>query len=128
RQRDQMLALTLVKARRTGNGEIVGRGGAGGPHDFLRIGIDQPRHLLACQLYSFLGFPTIPVRAAGRIAETFIQIRHHLSDNAWVYRGSGGVVEIDGSVHRRLPGWSCTGYSNTRSEEHTSELQSLTNL
>ena len=69
---DQMLSLALVKSRRTGDREVVGLGRAGGPNDLLRVGIDQPRHLLARRLDRFFGFPSVAVRAAGRIAEALI--------------------------------------------------------
>ncbi len=70
------------------DGEVVGLGRARGPDDFFRIGIDQRGDLLARQFHRLVRFPAEGMRAAGRIAEFFGEVRIITAAT----RGSTGVV------------------------------------
>jgi len=60
---DEMLALARVEVRRAFQREIVRFGRAGGPHDFLGIGIHKTRHFLPRLFHCCFGFPAECVRA-----------------------------------------------------------------
>jgi hypothetical protein len=85
---DEVLALALVEVRRALDGEVVRFGGAGGPDDFLGVGIDQRGDLFARLLDRLLGLPAVGMRARGRVAEMLGQPGNHLLAT----RGSTGVV------------------------------------
>ena len=54
---DYVLTLLYMKMGSTLDGQIVGLGCAGSPHDFARITVDQVSHLAARRFYSFLRLP-----------------------------------------------------------------------
>ena len=96
--RDDVLAALGVEIRRALDGQVVGLGGAGGPDDFARIGVDQPGDLGAGVFHGLFGLPAEGVAARGRVAEMLIQPGHHLVDHARVDRRGGRVVQIDRKI------------------------------
>ncbi|MDT4870719.1 hypothetical protein FQZ97_1058090 [compost metagenome] len=94
--RDQVFALAAVEVRRALDGEVVGLGGARGPDDFARVGVDQRAHLLARQLHRLVGGPAKGMGAAGRVAVELGEVRNHLAGHAPVHRRGGRVVEVHG--------------------------------
>src|SRR6185436_6757756 len=97
--RDQVLALGAVEMRRTFYGQVVALGGAGGPDDLFRVGVDERRDVLARFLGALLGFPAEGVRAARGVAEDLGEVRDHLLRHARVDGRGRGIVEIDGQLH-----------------------------
>jgi hypothetical protein len=60
---DDVLALGLVELRRALDGQVVALGGAGGPDDLARIGIDQLGHFFARLFHGLFGSPAVHVAA-----------------------------------------------------------------
>jgi hypothetical protein len=102
-QRDEVLAAAAVEVGRALDGEVDGLGGAAGPDDFARVGVDQPGHLGTRLLHRFFRLPAPGMAAAGRVAEVFTQPRDHGVDHTRVAGRGGTVVEIDREMrgHRR---------------------------
>src|SRR5262249_62408860 len=71
------------------------------------------------EIYTLSLHDALPIWFTGRLASAFSARRGLLTEQGRLLAGAGGAVEEVG----RLP-----GVVQTRSEEHTSELQSLTNL
>ncbi|MNO99907.1 hypothetical protein D3C76_916900 [compost metagenome] len=105
---DDVLALAGVEVRDTLDRQVVGLGGAGGPDDLARIGIDQFGDLAAGVFHRFLGLPAEHVGTRGRVAEIAVHqqaVSHFLSDTR-IHRGRGGVVEVNRQFHQVTPtGW-----------------------
>ncbi|MCY1415436.1 hypothetical protein D9M71_309180 [compost metagenome] len=105
---DDVLALAGVEVRGTLDRQVVGLGGAGGPDDLARIGIDQFGDLAAGVFHRFLGLPAEHVGTRGRVAEIAVHqqaVSHFLSDTR-IHRGRGGVVEVNRQFHQVTPtGW-----------------------
>ena len=103
--RNQVLALGLVKICRAFNRQIIGLGRARGPDDFFGVAVDQLGDFGAGIFNRCFGFPTIGMAAAGGVAKVFAEMGNHDLGHAGVYRCGGGVVEINGigvgsGVHR----------------------------
>src|SRR6185369_7515999 len=99
--RDDVLALGAgVEITGALDGEVVGLGGTGGPDDFLGIGTDQRRDLLARLFDRRIGHPAEAVRTRSRVAEVLVQVRNHFFRNAWVNRGGCRVIQVNGKFHR----------------------------
>ncbi|MCY1377845.1 hypothetical protein D9M69_654400 [compost metagenome] len=96
--RDQVFALGLVEVRRAFQGQVVGFGGAAGPDDFARVGVDQGGHLLAGGLDRLFSFPAPGMAARRRIAEVFTQPGNHGVHHPRIAGIGGAVVHVDGKV------------------------------
>jgi hypothetical protein len=105
--RDEVLALALVEEGGALDGEVVRFGGAGGPHDFLRVGADQRGDVLARLFDGLLRLPAVGMRARGWVAELFDQPGNHLLGDARVDRGRRGIVEVDGEFQHAHLQYCC---------------------
>src|SRR5690606_11115309 len=92
--RDDVFALAAVEVGSALDRQIVGFGGAGGPDDLARVGVDQLRHFLARVLDSLFRHPAEGVAARSRVAEVFGQVGDHLFRNTGVNRRGSGIVQI----------------------------------
>ena len=99
---DDVLALALVEVGGALDGQVVGFCGAGGPDDFLGIGIDQRGHLLARVFHRFFRFPAERVGTRSGVAEMFGEVGNHLFCDTGIHRGRGRVVEVDGEFQHVL--------------------------
>src|SRR5690606_17091744 len=63
-------------------------------------GVNRRRQAFACLLEGAARSLAHPVHAGG-VTELLLQVREHGGENAFVYLGGGGVVEIDLAPERR---------------------------
>src|SRR5471032_1151278 len=99
---DDVLALGLVELRRAFDGQVVALGGAGGPDDFARVGVDEGGDVAARFFNSFFSGPAVHMAARRRIAELLAQIRDHQVGDTRIDRRGGRVIHIDREVRRGL--------------------------
>jgi hypothetical protein len=99
---DEVLAARAVEMRRALDGEVVALGGAAGPDDLARVGVDERGHLRAALLHRLFGLPAPGVAAARRVAEMLAQPGHHRVDDARVARRRRAVVHVDREIGRHV--------------------------
>src|SRR2546427_2182204 len=71
--------------------------------------------------------------AAGGVAEFLDEVGQHRLKDSGIHRGRGVIIHENWELHRIAPSANCSRLSSMtvesrRSEEHTSELQSQSNL
>ncbi len=93
--RDDVLAAFGVEVGCALDGQVVGFGGAGGPDDFARVGIDQLGDFFAGAFDGLFGLPAKRVAARGRVAKVLVQPGHHGVDDTGVDRRRGRIIQID---------------------------------
>ena len=99
---DDVVALVLVELDHAPDRQVVRLGGAAGEDDVLRLGADQPGHLLAAGVDGLLGLPAEAVGAAGGVAEDVGEVRQHRLQHARIDRRGGVVVHVDRVAHHHF--------------------------
>ena len=95
---NEMLALVFIKMRCALNGQVVGFGGARGPHNLAGVCAHQVRHLSAGFFNGSFGFPAPRVAAGCGVTKMAAQPRHHGIHHPLVTRVGGAVIQINGEV------------------------------
>ncbi len=98
---DDVVALVLVKLDDALDCKVVGLGGAAGENNFLGLGADQRRDLIARAIDGLFRFPSEAVVAAGGIAELLGEIRQHRIEHARIDARGRVIVHVNGLFHLR---------------------------